>query len=95
MPDRKQSKEKIGRLNKNPYHKDHFTCLAEIDAFECPEGQIMSFFNKYTEKIKIQRNHTKSKDYIAITLLVKHAIVEKSVYHPLKLTKQSPNMEVA
>lgn len=50
IPDRKQSKEKIGRLNKNPYHKDHFKYLPEIDAFECPEGQIMYFFNKYLEK---------------------------------------------
>lgn len=50
IPDRKQSKEKIGRLNKNPYHKDHFKYLPEIYTFECPEGQIMYFFNKYLEK---------------------------------------------
>lgn len=38
IPTRKQSKERIGRLNENPYHKDHFAYLFEQDAFLCPEG---------------------------------------------------------
>ena len=50
FPTRKQSKERIGRLNENPYHKDHFAYLFEQDAFLCPEGQILTFFNDYVEK---------------------------------------------
>lgn len=61
IPDRKQSNEKIGRLNKNPYHKDYFKYLSEIDAFECPEGQIMYFFNKYVEKTEDPEKQDKIK----------------------------------
>lgn len=61
IPDRKQSKEKIGKLSKNPYHKDHFKYLPGIDAFECPEGQIMYFFNKYVEKSKDPEQQDKIK----------------------------------
>ena len=50
IPTRKQSKERIGHLNENPYHKDHFSYLFEQDAFLCPEGQILTFFNDYVEK---------------------------------------------
>ncbi|WP_297980870.1 transposase [uncultured Methanobrevibacter sp.] len=50
IPTRKQSKERIGRLNENPYHKDHFAYLFEQDAFLCPEGQMLTFFNDYVEK---------------------------------------------
>ena len=38
IPTRKQTKEKIGKLNENPYHKDHFTYNYELDAFKCPEN---------------------------------------------------------
>ena len=52
IPNRKQSKEKIGRLNKNPYHKDHFVYDYELDAFKCPENQYMYYFKTYTEPHK-------------------------------------------
>ena len=49
IPTRKQSKEKIGKLNENPYHKDHFEYDYEQDAFKCPENQYLHFYGKYTE----------------------------------------------
>ena len=52
IPTRKQSKEKIGRLNKNPYHKDHFEYNHQLDAFKCPENQYLHFYGKYTEPHK-------------------------------------------
>ena len=52
IPNRKQSKEKIGRLNKNPYHKDHFVYDYELDAFKCHENQYMYYFKTYTEPHK-------------------------------------------
>ena len=52
IPNRKQSKEKIGKLNKNPYHKDHFQYDYELDAFKCPENQYLYFYGKYTEPHK-------------------------------------------
>lgn len=50
IPTRKQSKEKQGRLNKNPYHKDHFQYDSDKDAFLCPENQYLYFFRQYTKK---------------------------------------------
>lgn len=50
IPTRKQSKEKIGKLNENPYHKDHFVYIPEWDAFLCPELQLMYFHKQYTEE---------------------------------------------
>ena len=47
IPTRKQSKEKIGKLNPNPYHKDHFTYIEELDAFMCPAKQILYFYREY------------------------------------------------
>ena len=35
IPTRKQSKEKIGKLNPKPFHKDHFYYIKELDAFMC------------------------------------------------------------
>jgi hypothetical protein len=52
IPTRKQSKEKIGKLNENPYHKDHFDYDYELDAFKCPEGNYLHFFAKYLEPHK-------------------------------------------
>lgn len=49
IPTRKQSKEKIRKLNPNPLHKDHFKYVEEIDAFYCPGGQFMYFFREYTK----------------------------------------------
>lgn len=46
IPNRKQSKEKIGKLNPNQYHKDHFEYNYELDAFKCPEGEYLHFFWK-------------------------------------------------
>ena len=48
IPTRKQSKEKIGKLNKNPYHKDHFEYDGEKDAFKCPAGEYLNFYREYT-----------------------------------------------
>ena len=47
IPTRKQSKEKIGKLNENPYHKDNFEYNYELDAFKCPKGNYLHFFAKY------------------------------------------------
>ena len=52
IPNRKQSKEKIGKLNPNLYHKDHFEYDYELDAFKCPEGNYLHFFEKYIEPHK-------------------------------------------
>ena len=52
IPTRKQSKEKIGKINENPYHKDNFEYNYELDAFKCPEGHYLHFFGKYTEPHK-------------------------------------------
>ena len=52
IPTRKQSKEKIGKLNKNPFHKDHFEYDGEKDAFKCPAGQYLTFYNQYTIESK-------------------------------------------
>ena len=49
IPTRKQSKEKIGKLNENPCHKDHFEYDYELDAFKCPKNQYLHFYGKYTE----------------------------------------------
>ena len=49
---RKQSKEKIRKLNENPYHKDHFDYDYELDAFKCPERNYLHFFAKYIEPHK-------------------------------------------
>ena len=52
IPTRKQSKEKIGKLNENPYHKDHFEYDYEQNAFKCPENQYLHFYEEYTEPHK-------------------------------------------
>ena len=36
IPTRKQSKEKIGKLNPKPFHKDHFYYISDLDLFMCP-----------------------------------------------------------
>ena len=60
IPTRKHSKEKIGKLNENPYHKDHFEYDYEQDAFKCPENQYLHFYAKYTEPHKdSKKNQTK------------------------------------
>lgn len=52
IPTRKQSKEKIGKLNTNPYHKDNFEYDYELDAFKCPENEYMYFQAKHIEPHK-------------------------------------------
>ena len=49
IPTRKQSKEKIGKLNPNQFHKDHFYYISDLDLFMCPAGQPMYFYKEYTE----------------------------------------------
>lgn len=61
IPTRKQSKEKIGKLNKNPFHKDHFEYNGEKDAFKCPSGQYLTFYNQYTIETKDPEKPTKIK----------------------------------
>ena len=50
IPSRKQSEEKIGKLNPKPFHKDHFYYISDLDLFMCPAGQPMYFYKEYTEK---------------------------------------------
>ena len=52
IPTRKQTKEKIGKLNPNPYHKDHFEYDIDLDAFKCPENNYLYFFAQYNEPHK-------------------------------------------
>ena len=61
IPTRKQSKEKIGKLNENPYHKDHFEYDYEQDAFKCQENQYLHFYAKYTEPHKDSKKTRQSK----------------------------------
>ena len=61
IPTRKQSKEKIGKLNENPYHKDHFEYDYKQDAFKCPENQYLHFYAKYTEPHKDSKKPDKVK----------------------------------
>ena len=49
IPTRKQSKEKIGQLNPNQFHKDHFYYISDLDLFMCPAGQPMYFYKEYTQ----------------------------------------------
>ena len=49
IPTRKQSKEKIGKLNPKPFHKDHFYYISDLDLFMCPAGQPMYFYKEYTQ----------------------------------------------
>ena len=49
IPTRKQSKEKIGKLNPNQFHKDHFYYISDLDLFMCPAGQPMYFYKEYTQ----------------------------------------------
>ena len=52
IPTRKQTKEKMKKLNPKPLHKDHFIYVEEIDAFYCPGGQFMYFFREYIKPNK-------------------------------------------
>ena len=56
IPNRKQSKEKIGKLNSNPYHKDYFEYDYELDAFSYIKNQYMYFFANILNNTKIQKN---------------------------------------
>ena len=49
---RKQTKEKIGKLNPNQYHKDHFDYDYELDIFKYPEEEYLYFFPQYVEPHK-------------------------------------------
>ncbi len=56
IPDRKQSKKARGRLNKNPFHKDHFEYNIYTDSFKCPANQELPFYKEY-----IKESNDKSK----------------------------------
>ena len=49
IPTRKQSKQRIARLNSNPFHKDHFGYDFEKDAFLCPNNKYLYFYKEYVE----------------------------------------------
>ena len=61
IPTRKQSKEKINKLNKNKFHKDHFTYIHEKDAFQCPNKEYLYFQKEYIEHNNDKANKTKVK----------------------------------
>lgn len=61
MPTRKQSKEKIGKLNTNPFHKDNFQYIPEKDAFKCPNNQHLHFKEQYTEPNNGKKKYNKTK----------------------------------
>ena len=61
IPTRKQSKQKINKLNKNKFHKDHFTYIHEKDAFLCPNNQYMHFQKEYKEHDNDKKIKTKVK----------------------------------
>ena len=59
IPTRKQSKEKIGKLNSNQFHKDYFFYISDLDLFMYPAGQPIYFYNEYIDETKILINQTK------------------------------------
>lgn len=95
IPNRKQSKEKIGKLNPNQYHKDSiFEYNYELDAFKCPEGEYLQFFGKYIEPYKDPEKPDKIKriynNYEACKKTVKN---ETNVAQPHKHTEPSQNTD--
>lgn len=56
IKNRKQSKQDINKLNSNPYHKDHFDYIRELDAFLCPEKQLLTFYKEYPDYNKLDKN---------------------------------------
>lgn len=62
IPTRKQSKEKkTGRLNKNPFHKDHFEYINEKDTIKCQNNEYMYFYKQYIEKTEDNKYPNKIK----------------------------------
>jgi len=55
IPNQKQSRENKGKKSSNPYHKDYFLYDEEIDAYICPENQVLSFQREYIYKKKPRR----------------------------------------
>ena len=93
IPTRKQSKEKIEKLNKNPYHKDHFEYDYEQDAFKCPENQYLKFYGKYTEPRKDPEKPAKIKRIYNNYNACKNCNARTNAVHPHKHTKQSQNTD--
>lgn len=52
LPTRKQTRKAQHKLNKNPYHKDHFIYHWKTDSFTCPENEELPFQNELLEKNK-------------------------------------------
>ena len=63
MPNRIQSKEKIRKLNPNPFHKDHFKYIHDKDAFLCPSGQYLYFYKEYNKNNSKTINDEKVKRF--------------------------------
>ena len=56
IKNRKQSKEGIRELNSNPFHKDHFPYIRELDAFQCPNKQLLTYYKSYPDYNKLDKN---------------------------------------
>ena len=78
IPTRKQSKEKIGKLNPNQFHKDHFFYISDLDLFMCPAGQPMYFYKEYTEKNEDPEKPDKIKRLYNNYYACKHCIHRES-----------------
>ena len=59
IPNRKQSKEKIGKLNPNPYHKDHFEYNYELMDLNAQKIDICTFLQNILNHTKTQKNQIK------------------------------------
>lgn len=55
IKNRKQSKGKIKKLNANPFHKDHFIYIRELDAFLCPNNHYLYFYREYPDYNKLDK----------------------------------------
>ena len=56
IPNRKQTKEKIGKLNPNPCHKDHFEYDYELNVFNVQKINICTFLQNIMNHTKVQKN---------------------------------------
>lgn len=55
LPNQKQSRENKDKKPDNPYHKDYFIYDEEIDAYICPENEVLPFQRQYTYQKRPRR----------------------------------------
>lgn len=55
IPNQKQSRENKGKEPDNLYHKDYFIYDEEIDAYICPENQVLPYQRQYTYQKRPRR----------------------------------------